>query len=199
MQLDFLQDDTIAPPEKPIAQKKIKRPERHFPVIEQKVATPEEPLPKLPDSLLASLIVDDISYEVEVEKETLGKEPLEKELGAFKTISETAALLDVPQHVLRFWESRFSQIKPLKLNGGRRYYRPQDIQILTTIKNLLYKQGYTIKGAKKAFHAEKHSTPAYVAPKPNNLPVMEKGQSQLISIRQDLLDLRDSLRNYINK
>lgn len=74
-----------------------------------------------------------------------------KSATALKTISEAAELLDVPQHVLRFWETKFSQIKPLKRNGGRRYYRPEDIETLLQIKNLLYKQGYTIKGAKKAF------------------------------------------------
>lgn len=69
---------------------------------------------------------------------------------ALKTISEAADMLDVPQHVLRFWETKFAQIKPLKRNGGRRYYRPDDIETLVVIKNLLYKQGFTIKGAKKA-------------------------------------------------
>lgn len=82
---------------------------------------------------------------------------VQKAPGAFKTISEAAELLDVPQHVLRFWESKFPQIKPTKLRGGRRYYRPQDIETLLTIKDLLYKQGYTIKGARKAFsEAKKH-------------------------------------------
>ena len=70
---------------------------------------------------------------------------------AFKTISEVSAELDVPQHVLRFWESRFGQIKPMKLRGGRRYYRPEDVAVLLRIKTLLYSQGYTIKGAKKVF------------------------------------------------
>jgi DNA-binding transcriptional MerR regulator len=70
---------------------------------------------------------------------------------AFRTISEVSEELDVPQHVLRFWESRFSQIKPLKRKGGRRYYRPEDIAIIRRIKTLLYSQGYTIKGAQKAF------------------------------------------------
>jgi DNA-binding transcriptional MerR regulator len=68
---------------------------------------------------------------------------------AFRTISEVAAEIDVPQHVLRFWESRFSQLKPLKRGGGRRYYRPEDIELLRRIKNLLYKQGYTIKGVQR--------------------------------------------------
>jgi DNA-binding transcriptional MerR regulator len=75
----------------------------------------------------------------------------QKKARALKTISEAAELVDVPQHVLRFWETKFSQIKPLKRNGGRRFYRPEDIEILLQIKFLLYKKGYTIKGAKKAF------------------------------------------------
>lgn len=70
---------------------------------------------------------------------------------ALKTIKEAADILDVPQHVLRFWETKFPQINPLKRGGGRRYYRPDDIDTLIRIKNLLYKQGYTIQGARKAF------------------------------------------------
>ena len=88
----------------------------------------------------------------------------EKSPNALRTISEAAELLDVPQHVLRFWETKFNQIKPLKRNGGRRFYRPQDLDVLQQIKHLLYNQGYTIKGAKKAVdefihaRAEKHVT-----------------------------------------
>jgi DNA-binding transcriptional MerR regulator len=74
----------------------------------------------------------------------------EKSATALRTISEASEALDVPQHVLRFWETKFAQIKPLKRNGGRRFYRPQDLEILGQIKHLLYTQGYTIKGAKKA-------------------------------------------------
>jgi DNA-binding transcriptional MerR regulator len=74
----------------------------------------------------------------------------EKSPDALRTISEAAEVLDVPQHVLRFWETKFPQITPLKRNGGRRFYRPEDIAILQQIKFLLYKQGYTIKGARKA-------------------------------------------------
>src|SRR5271156_4535445 len=72
-----------------------------------------------------------------------------KSAAAFRTISEVAADLDVPPHVLRFWESKFSQIKPLKRGGGRRYYRPEDIELLGVIKRLLYSEGYTIKGVQK--------------------------------------------------
>ena len=68
---------------------------------------------------------------------------------AFRTISEVATELDVPQHVLRFWESRFSQIRPVKRAGGRRYYRPDDIDLLRGIRALLYSDGYTIKGVQK--------------------------------------------------
>ena len=74
---------------------------------------------------------------------------MEKAPDAFRTISEVAQELDVPQHVLRFWETRFPQVKPLKRAGGRRYYRPRDIEILRAIKHLLYGQGYTIKGVQR--------------------------------------------------
>lgn len=74
-----------------------------------------------------------------------------KSADAFRTISEVAAALDVPQHVLRFWESKFSQVRPLKRGGGRRYYRPEDVELLQTIRGLLYDDGYTIKGVQKLF------------------------------------------------
>jgi DNA-binding transcriptional MerR regulator len=74
---------------------------------------------------------------------------LDKSPDAFRTISEVADDLDLPQHVLRFWETRFPQIKPLKRGGGRRYYRPDDIELLKGIRHLLYDQGYTIKGVQK--------------------------------------------------
>jgi DNA-binding transcriptional MerR regulator len=74
---------------------------------------------------------------------------VEKSAQAFRTISEVAAELDVPQHVLRFWESKFSQVRPLKRGGGRRYYRPEDIDLLRRIRTLLYDDGYTIKGVQR--------------------------------------------------
>lgn len=74
---------------------------------------------------------------------------MDKSPDAFRTISEVAEDLDLPQHVLRFWETRFSQIKPLKRGGGRRYYRPQDVDLIKGIKSMLYDQGYTIKGVQK--------------------------------------------------
>ncbi|HTK80495.1 MAG TPA: MerR family transcriptional regulator [Rhizomicrobium sp.] len=68
---------------------------------------------------------------------------------AFRTISEVASELDVPQHVLRFWETKFTQVRPVKRAGGRRYYRPDDIDLLRGIRALLYSDGYTIKGVQK--------------------------------------------------
>jgi len=74
---------------------------------------------------------------------------LDKAPDAFRTISEVADELDVPQHVLRFWESRFPQIRPMKRAGGRRYYRPDDVDLLRGIRHLLYGEGYTIRGVQR--------------------------------------------------
>ena len=85
---------------------------------------------------------------------------VEKSPDAFRTISEAAEELDVPQHVLRFWETRFTQIKPMKRAGGRRYYRPADVELLKGIRSLLYKEGYTIRGVQKIL---KEDGASYVA------------------------------------
>jgi DNA-binding transcriptional MerR regulator len=74
---------------------------------------------------------------------------VEKAPDAFRTISEVADEIDVPQHVLRFWESRFSHIRPMKRGGGRRYYRPDDVDLLRGIRHLLYGEGYTIRGVQR--------------------------------------------------
>ena len=74
---------------------------------------------------------------------------MDKAPDAFRTISEVAQELDVPQHVLRFWESRFREIKPMKRGGGRRYYRPNDLDLLRGIRHLLYSEGYTIRGVQR--------------------------------------------------
>jgi DNA-binding transcriptional MerR regulator len=74
---------------------------------------------------------------------------LDKAPDAFRTISEVADEIDVPQHVLRFWESRFTQIKPMKRGGGRRYYRPDDVDLLRGVRHLLYGEGYTIRGVQR--------------------------------------------------
>ena len=83
-------------------------------------------------------------------KATAGREQRKrKSVNAFRTISEVSEVLNVPQHVLRFWETKFSQIKPMKRGGGRRYYRPEDIVLLRGVRELLYEDGYTIKGVQK--------------------------------------------------
>ncbi|PWL18088.1 MerR family transcriptional regulator [Falsochrobactrum shanghaiense] len=86
---------------------------------------------------------------------------MEKSPDAFRTISEVAEDLDLPQHVLRFWETRFTQIKPMKRGGGRRYYRPLDVGLLKGIRHLLYDQGYTIKGVQRLLR--EHNTQFIIA------------------------------------
>src|ERR1700744_2635569 len=107
----------------------------------------------------------------------------EKSPDAFRTISEVASELDVPQHVLRFWESRFTQIKPVKRAGGRRFYRPDDVDLLRGIRSLLYVDGLTIRGVQKILKERglKHvamigrgQAPAPYAPPPQPEPVIEK-------------------------
>ncbi len=145
-----------------------------------------------------------------VQADSVSREAKAKSPMALKTISEAAEILDMPQHVLRFWETKFTQIKPLKRNGGRRYYRPDDIEILLVIKNLLYKQGFTIKGAKKAIEkknlAELTATFSDVAlGQPNHqdndneiiasAPAAESSPIDLASVRAELAACRDLLRN----
>lgn len=85
---------------------------------------------------------------------------MSKSPDAFRTISEVAEELDLPQHVLRFWETRFNQIRPMKRGGGRRYYRPEDVELLAGIRQLLYGEGYTIKGVQRIL---KEQGPKFVA------------------------------------
>ncbi|MEQ8388119.1 MAG: MerR family transcriptional regulator [Alphaproteobacteria bacterium] len=77
------------------------------------------------------------------------RESPQKSAAAFRTISEVANQLEVPQHVLRFWESKFPQVRPMKRAGGRRYYRPEDVQLLRRIRELLHQDGYTIRGVQR--------------------------------------------------
>ena len=107
---------------------------------------------------------------------------VQKAPGAYQTISEVSVQLDVPAHVLRFWESKFSDLKPLKRSGGRRYYRAEDIQLLRSIKSLLYDEGYTIKGAqntlKKRTSASK-SSQANVAENPLSATRQSEAEAHL--------------------
>ena len=84
-----------------------------------------------------------------------------KSAAAFRTISEVSDELEVPQHVLRFWETKFSQVRPMKRGGGRRYYRPEDIELLRRIRDLLYSDGYTIKGVQKLLREGQVKPPAH--------------------------------------
>ena len=93
---------------------------------------------------------------------------MDKSPDAFRTISEAADELDLPQHVLRFWETRFATIKPLKRGGGRRYYRPEDVLLLKGIRRLLYDQGFTIKGVQRIL---KEQGPRYVIAVGDGRPV----------------------------
>jgi DNA-binding transcriptional MerR regulator len=94
---------------------------------------------------------------------------------AFRTISEAAAELGLQQHVLRFWESKFPQIKPLKRAGGRRYYRPEDIEFLQSIRALLHDQGFTIKGVQKLIAQHNGKLPANVSFVPAKTPAGGQG------------------------
>jgi len=100
---------------------------------------------------------------------------------AFRTISEVADDLHIPQHVLRFWETKFPQLKPLKRGGGRRYYRPEDVELLRKISDLLYIQGYTIKGVQRLLRegGEEERAPAEDIGEPQAKAVEEKPQLAL--------------------
>ena len=118
-----------------------------------------------------------------------------KSPGAFRTISEVAEDLDLPAHVLRFWETKFSQVHPLKRGGGRRYYRPEDVQLLRHIRSLLYDEGYTIKGVQKLMR-EGNLKKSDLAPSPSNMASLEA--NSLKSEIQDTIDELEALRAEIN-
>ena len=89
-----------------------------------------------------------------------------KSAAAFKTISEVSSETGVPQHVLRFWEAKFSQLRPLKRGGGRRYYRPEDVALLVRIRRLLHEEGYTIKGVQKVLREQRPGAIEASLPRP---------------------------------
>ena len=119
------------------------------------------------------------------------RQPAVKSATAFRTISEVATELDLPQHVLRFWETKFTQIRPMKRGGGRRYYRPDDIKLLRRIRDLLYSDGYTIKGVQRLL---KTVGEAAVQPaKTSTVRALVQGDD-LRLVLQELEEIRDSLR-----
>ena len=131
---------------------------------------------------------------------------------AFRTISEVSKDLSLPQHVLRFWETKFTQIKPIKRGGGRRYYRPEDVRLLKGIKNLLYNDGYTIRGVQKVI--KENGTRNLIGqglenntftlkekdnitrPENNNIPrhdIAETKRKKLMNVLNNLVQLKDRL------
>ena len=129
---------------------------------------------------------------------------------AFRTISEVSKDLSLPQHVLRFWETKFAQIKPIKRGGGRRYYRPEDVKLLKGIKNLLYNDGYTIRGVQKVIkengtkkllisRSKKNNFKDKIESNPNTLPespkyyLGETKRDKLVKVLDDLVSLRKKL------
>lgn len=191
MQLNFLQEDLL---------EIMQQGKPAHPVVAAKMP------PLKPTKIEQPSLLSDLPPQVKKEIPPIASLPVaseEKSPAAFKTISEAAEILGVPTYVLRFWESQFSQIHPTKSRGGRRYYRPQDMEILTTIKTLLYKEGYTIKGARKAFAQMKQDValaerPVAVQAGASQKPrITPKQKSQLSSIRSELLGLREQLSPYL--
>ena len=133
-----------------------------------------------------------------------GKSP-----GAFRTISEVSNALEVPPHVLRFWETKFPQIKPLKRGGGRRYYRPEDVSLLRQIRQLLYNDGYTIKGVQRLLKegAQKNTAQLGVVAtnepdeqkQPQNITTSSQEKATLRSIVDELRSLRKLLSTVLDK
>ena len=122
-----------------------------------------------------------------------------KSAAAFRTISEVAEELDVPQHVLRFWESKFSTVRPLKRGGGRRYYRPEDIDLIRQIRNLLYSDGYTIKGVQRLMRegqlkASAGQATARAAKSAQTTAKAAKAPANVQAVLVELRELRDMLR-----
>ena len=136
----------------------------------------------------------------------LGIQHLDKAPDAFRTISEVADDLDIPQHVLRFWETRFTQIKPMKRSGGRRYYRPDDVDLLRGIRRLLYGEGYTIRGVQRILKengiksvqglVDGTAAPAFKAPRPDpkQAPIEDEHDDE-----PDDVELDDELEGQVDE
>ena len=115
--------------------------------------------------------------------------------GAFRTISEVSEMLDVPAHVLRFWESKFSALSPLKRNGGRRYYRPDDVELLVKIRDLLYRDGYTIKGVQKLLSSGAGASVATSSSKKSETTTadFEQALQMLLDVRTQIGEIKSRL------
>lgn len=127
-----------------------------------------------------------------------------KSATAFRTISEVSQDLEVPQHVLRFWETKFPQVRPLKRGGGRRYYRPEDVDLLRRIRDLLYGEGYTIKGVQRLLRDSGGKAPpggdretadaGALQPAAAAGPLSDEQRKALQQVLGELTELRDLLR-----
>jgi DNA-binding transcriptional MerR regulator len=119
-----------------------------------------------------------------------------KSAEAFRTISEAAGELELPQHVLRFWETKFPHIRPLKRGGGRRYYRPEDLLLLRRIRDLLYDDGYTIKGAQKLLRRNDGKKPGNDDDDSQREGIVldKRQRAELADVLGELEELRDLLR-----
>ena len=119
---------------------------------------------------------------------------MNKKTSAFRTISEASDELRIPQHVLRFWETKFSSIRPIKRGGGRRFYRPEDIALLINIKNLLHNEGYTIRGVQRLLQRGRGKALEV------DQPEVEKEKTSISkSLLKNLLDDLMILKNILNK
>ena len=125
----------------------------------------------------------------------MANEKSKKSPSAFRTISEVADKLDLPAHVLRFWETKFSQVRPIKRGGGRRYYRPEDVQLLSHIRILLYDEGYTIKGVQKLMR-EGTLKKSDLTPSSSDMDYLDS--NNLKSEIQDAIDELKALKAEIN-
>jgi DNA-binding transcriptional MerR regulator len=128
-----------------------------------------------------------------------------KSVSAFRTISEVSAELDVPQHVLRFWETKFIQLRPLKRGGGRRYYRPEDVALLRRIHGLLYGEGYTIKGVQRVLKAPRSSAAPTVqtellppVAKPDPTPASPRPEVSAAPLLREILTELKVLRSLLD-
>ncbi|PPR28146.1 MAG: hypothetical protein CFH38_00155 [Alphaproteobacteria bacterium MarineAlpha10_Bin1] len=137
-----------------------------------------------------------------VQSTDTGPERVSKSPDAFRTIREVSEELDVPQHVLRFWETKFNQVRPLKRGGGRRYYRPEDVDLLRRIRSLLYADGYTIRGVQKLMRESGGKVPAVAsesepAEEIATASVAARSDGRGKEILAELETLRDMLRGRI--
>ncbi len=132
--------------------------------------------------------------------------PVNKSKAAFRTIAELAEELGVATHVLRFWETKFEQIKPMKRSGGRRYYRPDDVKLISIIKHYLYDERYTIEGVQKLFKEKglkaimgEEIQKDFFTEAPQNLEMDSHSREILQNIREQLENLRSELSAAVSK